>query len=93
MCVYMHFSGEGVFGFAKFSVGSLSQEKSRAATLSEVQDIVQNLDPSNHSLNDCYPSYRHESGLPCSLAPLIHFCPSLHPVLGQGAIQEEGAVL
>lgn len=80
-------SGEEVLGFTKFSVGSLSQEKSKAATLSEVQDSVQNLNPSKHSLEHCSLTYRHRSGLPCSLTP-----PILIPLWGRD-IQEEGAVL
>lgn len=69
-------SGEEVLGFTKFSVGSLSQEKSKAATLSEVQDSVQNLNPSKHSLEHCSLTYRHRSGLPCSLTPPIPSVPS-----------------
>lgn len=70
VCVYAN-SGEEVLGFTKFSVGSLSQEKSKTATLFEVQDIMQNLNPSNHSLEHCSLTYRHRSGLPCSLTPPI----------------------
>ena len=84
VCVYTN-SGEEILGFTKFSVGSLSQEKSKTATLSEVQDIVQNLNPSNHSLEHRSLTYRHRSGLPCPAVwrlPSLRSCP--HPALGQG---------
>ena len=94
VCVYTN-SGEEILGFTKFSVGSLSQEKSKTATLSEVQDIVQNLNPSNHSLEHRSLTYRHRSGLACPAlqSGASHpFCPVLIPLWGRD-IQEEGAAL
>lgn len=91
-CVYKHFSREVVFGFITFSLGFLPQEKSRTATLSGEQHVVQNLDPANHPLKRHYPSYRQ--GLACMQSgTLIHICPCSQPAPGQGATQKEGALL
>ena len=91
VCMYAN-SGEEVLGFTKFSVGSLSQEKSKTATLSEVQGIMQNLNPSNHFLEHCSLTYRHRSGLPGSLTPPIPLsCP--HPSLGQGHLGRRGCAV